>query len=79
MPLLGVEYDKTSQKLMMKIGSDDLSLKFPISSPLGMRLSAFSKNVSAEMLKNYGYDRCRRIFFLELYCIRGKVADTSVQ
>lgn len=35
----------------MKIGSDDLSLKFPISSPLGMRLGAFSKNVSAEMLK----------------------------
>lgn len=56
-----------------------LSLKFPISSPLGMRLGAFSKNVSAEMLKNYGYDRCRRNFFWESCCIRGKVADTSVQ
>lgn len=51
-------------KSLMKIGSDDcLSLKFPISSPLGMRLGAFSKKVSAEMSKNYRYDRCAKNVF----------------
>lgn len=63
---------------MMKIGSDDFFLKFLILLFLGMRFSVFFKNVFVEMLKNYGYDRCRRNFFWELYCIRGKVVDIFV-
>lgn len=67
-------------KSLMKIGSDDVSLWSFQFRHLWVWDSVLSpKNVSAEMLKNYGYDRCRRNFFWESYCIRGKVADTSVQ